>query len=341
LREESYRFWGRQHSSFSEISYASHGENKEWILGINFMTDDFVESVDAPIPRDYRQTSLGVFVQNNWRLSEHFILEAGLRAEQVWDYDFVILPRISALIKLGPNLTSRIGGGRGYKTPNVFTEESERLQYRNVLPIDPAISALETSYGANADINYRTRFGELDFSINHLFFYTRIVNPMILVPNGMNYRFENISGHFDSRGMETNVKFGYHDFKLFLGYSFTDAYLHEGPVEKQNFLTPRHRLNSVLLYEVHEKWKLGLEGYYFGKQLLSDGTTGRSYWITGFMAEKFWEKFSLYINFENFLDTRQTKYGSIFNGTMTNPVFKDIYAPLDGFVVNGGVKLRL
>ena len=75
--------------------------------------------------------------------------------------------------------------------------------------------------------------------------------------------------------------------------------------------------------------------------MLSDGTTGRSYWITGFMAEKFWEKFSLYINFENFLDTRQTKYGSIFNGTMTNPVFKDIYAPLDGFVVNGGVKLRL
>ena len=55
------------------------------------------------------------------------------------------------------------------------------------------------------------------------------------------------------------------------------------------------------------------------------------------MVEKLWEKFSLYINFENFLDTRQTRFGSIYTGTIDNPVFKDIYAPLDGFVINGGI----
>ena len=58
------------------------------------------------------------------------------------------------------------------------------------------------------------------------------------------------------------------------------------------------------------------------------------------MAEKLWEKFSLFINFENFLDTRQTKFGSIYSGAITNPVFRDIYAPLDGFVVNGGLKIN-
>ena len=55
-------------------------------------------------------------------------------------------------------------------------------------------------------------------------------------------------------------------------------------------LTSRHRLNSVLLYEVEEKWKIGLEAYYFSKQQLSDGIVGKSYWITGFMVEKLWEK---------------------------------------------------
>ena len=223
----------------------------------------------------------------------------------------------------------------------MFTEESERLQYRNILPVDPDLNKLERSYGVNADLNYRTRFGELEFSINQLFFYTRIEDPLVLMPEGSNYRFVNEEGHFDSRGLETNIKLGYHDFKLFLGYTFTDAYLHTAQEEKQNYLTPRHRLNSVLLYEVHEKWKVGLEGYYFGEQLLSDGSRGRSYWVTGFMVEKFWEKFSLYINFENFLDARQTRWGSIYNGTISQPVFRDIYAPLDGFVVNGGVKLRL
>jgi iron complex outermembrane receptor protein len=95
------------------------------------------------------------------------------------------------------------------------------------------------------------------------------------------------------------------------------------------------------MYEMEDKWKIGLEAYHFSKQKLSDGTIGRQYWITGFMAEKIWEKLSIFINFENFTDTRQTKFGAIYTGTTNNPVFKDIYAPVEGFVVNGGVKLRL
>ncbi|HET9431631.1 MAG TPA: hypothetical protein VFO70_10675, partial [Chitinophagaceae bacterium] len=68
---------------------------------------------------------------------------------------------------------------------------------------------------------------------------------------------------------------------------------------------------------------------------------GKPYWICGFMAEKLWERFSIFVNFENFTDTRQTKFEKIYTGTVTNPIFRDIYAPLDGFVVNGGIKLKL
>ena len=62
-------------------------------------------------------------------------------------------------------------------------------------------------------------------------------------------------------------------------------------------------------------------------------------WLT--MAEKIWERFSLFINFENFTDTRQTRFDSIYTGTITHPIFRDIYTPLDGFVVNGGLKIHL
>jgi iron complex outermembrane receptor protein len=58
------------------------------------------------------------------------------------------------------------------------------------------------------------------------------------------------------------------------------------------------------------------------------------------MAEKLWEKLSLFINFENISDTRQTKFGPIFTGSISNPLFKEIYAPVDGFVINGGVKIN-
>ena len=342
----NYVFNGTQTGTFSEATYSYHGERSEWTGGVNFVTDHFEEiQLTATPSRNYEQITTGLFVQNNFKVNDKFSMETGLRGDYVKDYGFAILPRLSMLFKFSAKLSSRIGGGMGYKTPTIFTEEGERLLYKNVLPIDPDENKMERSYGVNADINYRTKFADdkISFSFNHLFFYTRIHDPLILQAalGAPIYKFINVDGHFDSRGMETNVKLGYGNFKLFIGYTYTKAYLHEGDTKSENYLTPRHRLNNVILYEVEGKWKIGLEAYYFSKQQLSDGATGKSYWITGFMAEKLWEKFSLYINFENFADTRQTKFDTIYSGTIDNPQFRDIYAPLDGFVVNGGIKLRL
>ena len=45
------------------------------------------------------------------------------------------------------------------------------------------------------------------------------------------------------------------------------------------------------------------------------------------MIEKIWEMFSLYANFENFTDRLQTRFDTIYTRRITNPVFKEIYAP--------------
>ena len=91
------------------------------------------------------------------------------------------------------------------------------------------------------------------------------------------------------------------------------------------------------MYEIEDKIKIGLEAYYFSEQKLNDGATGKPYWIYGLMVEKLWESFSLFINFENFTDTRQTQFDTIYTGTISSPTFRDIYAPVDGFVINGGI----
>ena len=238
----------------------------------------------------------------------------------------------------------RLGGGLGYKTPTVFTEEAERIQFRNVLPVDIGNSKAERSYGANFDINYRTGlFGDqVTLSVNNLLFYTRIQDPLVLVSRPGNvYEFIQPEGNLNTKGVETNIKLTYQDFKLFVGYTFADVRQNENGVTSPYPLVARHRLNNVLMYELEEEFKLGLEGYYFSPQHLTDGTRGRSYWVTGALAEKMWERFSVFLNFENFLDTRQTRFDTIYTGDLSNPDFRDIYAPTDGFVVNGGVKLRL
>ena len=230
----------------------------------------------------------------------------------------------------------------GYKTPSIFTEETERMQYQNLLPINVDHTENERSLGANWDINYRTQFGSVGFSINHLLFYTRLNHPLVLTDaGGGKLELRNSTGHIDTKGMETNVRLIYGDFKLFIGYTYTDANTHYTTEKEWMFLTARHRLNNVLMYELEEKWKIGLEAYYFSEQLLSDGARGKPYWIMGFMVEKIWEKVAVYINFENFTDSRQTKFDTIYTGTIQNPQFRDIYAPVEGFVINGGIKIRL
>lgn len=340
----NYEFDGVQNSTFSEITYSHNGETSDWVTGANLWSDDFSERQTTTFPlRDYNQITFGAFVQNTLKAKEWLHIETGLRGDYIADYGFALLPKASVLFKVLEKLSSRIGGGLGYKTPTIFTDESERIQYQNVLPIDNNFNSLEKSYGANFDVNYKTNIAdEVSFSINQLFFYTDINNPLILTPlSGGAFQFVNIDGHIDTKGTETNIKLGYEDFKLFVGYTYTDAQIDQNGIKSQNPLTAKHRFNNVLMYEVEDKWKIGLEAYYYSPQKLSDGSTGKNYWICGVMIEKLWEHFSIYSNFENLTDTRQTRFGTIYSGTIDNPVFKDIYAPLDGFVINAGVKIKL
>jgi outer membrane receptor for ferrienterochelin and colicins len=341
----NYRFSGVQVSSYSEANYAYNSEKTDWVAGLNYLTDNFNEDKNSSFPlRSYNYNTLGAFIQNTWNATDKFILESGIRGDYHNDYGFFFLPRVSGLYKINSHFSTRLGGGLGYKAPNVFTEDAERIEFRNVLPIDVTNTKAERSYGANFDVTYKTGLfnDQVSFSINQLFFYTRINNPIILTPiaNG-DLQYLQPQGDLNTKGMETNVKLTYNAFQLYIGYTLADVMQHTNNTVSVYPLVSKNRLNNVLVYEIEHKLKIGLEGYYYSPQKLNDGTTGRGYWIAGLMAEKIWDRFSLFINFENLTDTRQTKFGPIYSGSITSPVFQDIYAPLDGFVVNGGIKFKL
>ena len=65
---------------------------------LNLWTDKFDENKLTDFqPRDYNQTILGAFVQNNWEATEWLNLETGLRTDYVPDYGTAILPRLRPL----------------------------------------------------------------------------------------------------------------------------------------------------------------------------------------------------------------------------------------------------
>ncbi len=340
-----FSFAGKQFSSFSEVSFSRFDEDIEWTAGANLWTNNFEQNRGDPrYDLGFSDTTFGVFAQNTWNFTEQWSLESGLRLDYQSEYGTFALPKLSLMFKPTPSLTLRAGGGMGYKTPTVFSEDAERLQFQAIRPLDTSTLEAEQSIGANFDINYRRDITEeLTLSSNLLFFYTRINDPLVLTQELSNsYEFLQADGFVDTKGVEVNLKWSFHDFKLFTGYTYANVKQHFDNNTTELPLVARHRLNNVLMYERHGDFWIGLEAYYFSRQKLGDGASGKPYWILGLMTEKrLSERFSVFLNFENFLDTRQTTFDTIFTGNLNDPIFRDIYAPVDGFVINGGIKIDL
>jgi iron complex outermembrane receptor protein len=342
LTEPGFEFAGRQVSSYTEATYVNHRKRADWVTGVNLATTNFTNTI--PVDKyNYDQFTAGVFGQNTFRASNWFSLESGLRM----DYNtpapankadgIFILPRINALIKYNEHWTSRIGGGLGYKMPSLFNDASEEGGYENINPISIGNTKVEQSIGANGDINFRTSVGETFLNVNQLFFYTKVNDPIILVNNS----FINASGYLASQGTETNVRLNIDELAFYLGYTYTDTKEHfNGRVTTQP-LTPKNRFSFDSSYEIEDQFRVGLEAFYTGPQLLSDGTEGRSFITFGALVQKMWKHFDVFINAENLTDQRQTRWQSIYTGSISDPVFREIYAPLDGVVVNAGIRIKL
>ncbi len=350
----NYRFSGIQQSSFSEVNYFRHQTKSDWIVGLNVWTDSFRDdspSIPTRPERIYRQTITGLFIQNTLTLSERLSVETGLRTDIVSTQvnassgngpaKTFLLPRFSLLYKASEQWTSRLGGGLGYKAPTIFTEEAERALFFNVNLRSIRSDQTESSIGLNWDINYKIDLGDkTTLSVNQLFFYTRLNRLTVLGTTGL-ASFRTANGYLSTRGFETNVRLVYHDVHAFLGYSFIDTQRRYDNQTGMIPLTAKHRLYTTVLYET-DKLKTGFEAFYTGHQQRTNGTLTRPYWTLGYMIERKWSFGSIFLNFENFLDVRQSRFESLVGGTSTQPVFvTDIYAPTDGRIINGGIKLKL
>ncbi len=300
---------------------------------------NFDEADKAALQRDQKELTYGLFANSIFDISENWILETGLRTDYNADWGFFPLPRISLLYKNENGFSSRIGGGLGYKIPDIFTEEAESINFENVLGIDKDNLKAERSYGVNYDFNYQTRLGEIGFSANQLFYVTAIQNALLLNSSGTNFQFENAAEVILSKGAETNIKFNYKDFKWFLNYAFIDARLHYLAGNPQKPLTPRHNVGSVIMYE-SEAWRIGFETYYTGQQLLSNGTKTTDYTTMGFLLMRNFKWGALFTNFENFTDRRQSRFSPLVLPTHDRPVFPEIYAPTDGFIFSLGIIIK-
>jgi outer membrane receptor for ferrienterochelin and colicins len=340
----NYLFKGRQFNAYTDLSYIQPVKKHALIFGFNAVYDQFKENFDSiglPRRNETRKT-FGGYAQDSFNITDKLSIEAGFRLDHVKDYGSFSLPRISLLYRFTDHLSSRFSVGLGYKAPSIFTEEAETMLFQNVLPIGNSLKA-ERSRGGTFDVNYRNTIGEkFSYSLNQMFFYTEIKDPLVLLSRSTGlYSFINSDQPIRSSGFETNARLSYGIAKLFAGYTFTRAKAKYLPDNQILPLTPKSKINSALLFEKEAAYKVGFEAYYTSSQYLSNRMRTNPYWVLGVFAEKNFGKISLFINAENITDTRQSRYGTVVYPPHQHPTFSEIYTHTEGRVFNGGIKVRL
>lgn len=157
----------------------------------------------------------------------------------------------------------------------------------------------------------------------------------------------NVAGVTRTRGSELLLRYRWQDITVTGSYVYTDAREpdEEGTGRRLVSLTPRHSAGLVAMWEQHDRGRIGLEAYYTGIQALDDNPwrrRSRPYLEVGALGEIVLGRVSLFLNLENILNVRQSGYNPMLrprradDGQWT----VDAWAPLEGFVVNGGVRLK-
>jgi outer membrane receptor for ferrienterochelin and colicins len=331
----------KQLSYFSELTYFKKLTKHNIVGGINFSGENFrKKNPDSTRFDNYNYITAGIFVQDDWKITQKFIVEAGLRLDNHNVYGNFVLPRLSLLYKINTHFTTRLGGGYGYKIPSQFASDIDERDYLNFYP-GTNIKA-EKSTGANWDINYKTVANGWHLTVNQMFYVTEIKDPLVefTIQNGM-ISFSSASKPLNTKGFETYVAATHDELEIYFGYTYTNAKQLYDAVHPNVSLSARNKFATVIAYEFSSHFRAGIEASYTGKQYLDNGNTTPGYLFGAAMMRYDIKNVALVLNCENLFDYRQTKKESIISsGAPTNPIFKQIWAPIDGRVINLSARIN-
>ena len=340
----SHTFKANQLDYFSEASYLINKQKYSLVTGINFLGNNFKKlSGDSVYLNNKSNNTFGAFIQYSYKWKEKSSVELGLRDDYQSQYGNFILPRFAIFHQINKHWGTRAGYGAGYKIPDALTPQIKDCDIENILPINNTVK-VEKSNGYNLEFNYKAKFGEENsIFINHAFFLTQLNNPLIAneQSNGL-VSFSSAGKPIITKGFDTYIKLHVEDWELYAGYTYTLAerkYL----VENQFMpLTPKFRMAYMLTKEWEGKARFCIESSYNGYQYRTDySKTPDYFFMAGMFEYQFGKHISFVVNVENLLDYKQSKVERLYSGTISNPIFNPLWAPIDGRVFNFCLKVHL
>ncbi|MBD3749024.1 MAG: TonB-dependent receptor [Sphingobacteriales bacterium] len=331
-------FGGKQWDSYTEANMRFMKGQHQFVLGSNFITQNFKEdTTKSHLNRDQQYHTFGVFMQDDWKFAPNFIGEGGIRLDFQDQLGAFFLPRLALKYQFNPDFYVRLGSGLGYKLPTIFSTQAEEVGYNAILPLGQNIKA-EQSIGTNLDFNYKLNLeDEAYLTLTQSFFDTQIQHPLVLQGDV----FTNQNQPINTAGLETDFHFVDDEFQIYGAYTYINAKRKYNTVQPFLPLTPKHKLNVDVLYEVEKNFSVAAEGYYLSSMYRDGDTKTPSFFTLGLSVQKYFGKITMIANLENALDVKQSNREPLVLPPTNDPSFRQIYAPIEGRVFNLALKISL
>ncbi len=331
------------HTWFGETTMTGTEGQHTWVLGAALQRDLY-RAHNLP-GFDYTYTVPGVFAQDDYSPVPWLTMSASTRVDVHNEFGTFFSPRISALLKSTTGWTLRLSTGTGFFAPTPFTEETEATGLSRLAPL----GQLEPERGRSLSLDLGWRRGPLE--INTTLFRSLIEDALLLRDSdsaGENMPVEIVNAVGPSRtvGSELIVRFRREGMDLIATHMFlwgTEPNPNTG-VRREVPLNPRHTAGVDWLWNIENRVRLGVELFYTGRQQLDDSPyrqESRPYLLWGFVCEWRVGRARLFINVENLSNVRQTRDEPLVRPTRGSEGLwtVDAWGPLEGRILNGGVRL--
>ena len=323
----------RHDTGFAEVTVRRASGPHTWVAGAT------VER-DAYRPRDvpryaYAFTTPGLFAQDYVAPRPWLALSMSGRLDRHGTYGWFVSPRVSALLRSG-GWSTRLSTGSGFFGPTPLTEETEASGLTRLSVDGP----LRAERGRSVSIDLTRVLGPTAWTAT--LFRSRIADPVHV--DRATYVLRNLDHPTTNTGLELLGTFRRPPFALTASYTYVRARERVGAAAVDVAQTPRHSAGFVAMAE-NEDGRIGFELYHTGRQRLEANpyrATGEPYTLAGLLAERRVGRFRLFVNLENLTNVRQQAWDPVLrpDRAVDGRWTVDAWAPLDGRVINGGLRMQ-
>ena len=322
-----------QDTLFTELALRGTATRQTWVVGLAFERST-LDPRDQPAFA-YRFNVPGLFVQDDIDVTRWLTVSASARVDVHSEFGTFVSPRVSAFARKGP-WTSRASVGSGFFAPTALTEETEAAGLSRLTIVTP----LKAERGRSASLDLTRTLGPV--SVTGTLFHYHVSDPAVV--DRATYTLATLPEPTTTAGIEGVVTYRRAPFSVTGTYTFVHSREGAGPERGDVPLTPRHSAGLVGMWENKERGRVGLEAYFTGRQRLEDNpyrAESAAYVLFGGLVERRIGRIRLFVNAENLGGVRQTKWDSLIRPSQAadGRWTVDAWAPLDGRVINGGVRV--